>query len=72
MPPYPTKLLKYLEGLRAGEAQAKKRLFEQTLAQAQSHGFQSPRFWAMRQILSGLSEQRIQQKIKRRLAKQIG
>ena len=70
MPCYPTKLLKYLDGLPAEEVQAKKRLFEQTLSQAQSHGFQSSRFWAMRQILSGLSEQQIQQKIERRLDKQ--
>lgn len=70
MPPYPTKLLKYLDSLSAVEVEAKKRLFEVTLAQAQSNGFQSPRFWALRQIVSGLSEQQIQQKIKRRLAKQ--
>ncbi|MCH7917183.1 MAG: hypothetical protein IIC50_04265 [Planctomycetes bacterium] len=70
MPSYPSKLLKYVNSLPIEEQEAKKRLFEQTLSKAQSHGFQSPRFWAMRQIVQGLSEGQIQQKIQRRLDKQ--
>ena len=69
MPSYPSKLLKYLNSLPTEEQEAKKRLFEQTLSKAQSHGFQSPRFWATRQILSGLNGQQIQHKIQKRLVK---
>lgn len=65
----PSKLLKYLNGLASPERQAKERLFEQTLALAHQHGFQSPRFWATRQILSGLNGQQIQHKIQKRLVK---
>ncbi len=70
MPSYPSKLLKYVNRLPIEEQEAKNRLFEQTLSKARSHGFQSPRFWAMRQILQGFSEGQIQHKIQGRLDKQ--
>jgi len=66
MESYPTKLKRYLEGLAPQDRQEKTKLFEQTLEKAQAHGLQSPRFWAMRQVVSGLDAGRIEQKIKQR------
>ena len=66
MKSYPTKLKRYLEGLAPLDRQEKTKLFEQTLERAQAHGLQSPRFWAMRQVVSGLDAGRIEQKIKQR------
>ena len=67
MQSYPTKLKRYLESLAPPDRQAKAQLFEQTLERAQTLGLQSPRFWAMRQVLSGLNAGQIEQKIKQRL-----
>ncbi len=69
MQAFPSKLLKYLNSLPSPERQAKERLFEQTLTLAEQHGLQSPRFWATRQILSGLNGQQIQHKIQKRVEK---
>ena len=69
MQSYPTKFKRYLDGLAPTDRQAKAQLFEQTLEKAVTHGLQSPRFWAMRQIVSGLSAGQIDQKIKQRLNK---
>lgn len=69
MQSYPTKLKRYLDGLTPSEQQAKTQLFEETLEKAVTHGLQSPRFWAMRQVVSGLSAGQIDQKIKQRLNK---
>ncbi len=66
MQSYPTKLKRYLNGLTSPERQEKAQLFEQILERAQSLGLQSPRFWAMRQIVSGLNAGQIEQKIKHR------
>jgi hypothetical protein len=64
---YPSKLLKYLKDLPPEQKQAKEKLFEQTWIQARNHGFQSARFWAMRQVVSGLTAQQIEKKIQQRL-----
>lgn len=67
MQSYPTKLKRYLNRLVPAERQAKEQLFEHTLEQARAHGLQSPRFWAMRQVLSGLNADQIEHKIKLRI-----
>ena len=67
MQSYPAKLKRYLDSLTPPDRQAKAQLFEQILEKAQTHGLQSPRFWAMRQIVSGLNAGQIEQKIKQRL-----
>jgi hypothetical protein len=66
MQSYPTKLKRYLNGLTPADRQEKAQLFEQTLEKAQALGLQSPRFWAMRQVVSGLNAGQIEQKIKQR------
>ena len=67
MKSYPTKLKRYLNGLTPAERQEKTELFEKILEKAQTLGLQSPRFWAMRQIVSGLNAGQIEQKIKQRI-----
>ena len=67
MNPYPAKLIKYLDALSPDERRTKALLFERTLDAAQRNGLQSPRFWAMRQVLAGLDARQIEQKMRRRI-----
>ena len=69
MDSYPKKLEKYLTALTPEERSERELLFEKTLASAQEHHFQSPRFWAMRQIISGMTPAQIKNKIQHRLHK---
>ncbi|MCF7976100.1 MAG: hypothetical protein K9N55_19940 [Phycisphaerae bacterium] len=64
---YPTKLIKYLEALPEDQRQARETLYAYALKQAETHKFQSPRFWAMRQVISGISMAQVEEKIKRRV-----
>jgi hypothetical protein len=64
---YPTKLIKYLEALPQDQRQAREALFSFALDQAETHHFQSPRFWAMRQAISGISMAQVEEKIRRRI-----
>lgn len=68
--PYPKKLIKYLDTLPEDQKQAREALYNYALEQATEHQFQSPRFWAMRQAVSGISMTQLEEKIKRRLGKQ--
>ena len=65
---YPQKLIKYLDSLPDDQKQARETLFNFALEQAETHKFQSPRFWAMRQIVSGISMAQVEEKIKRRVS----
>ena len=71
MQSYPTKLKKYLNGLTPADRQKKAQLFEQTLERAQALGLQSPRFWAMRQVVSGLNAGQIGQKFEQRIRQRL-
>ena len=64
---YPTKLIKYLATLPEDQRQAREALFTFALDQAERHHFQSPRFWAMRQAISGISMVQVEEKIRRRI-----
>ena len=66
---YPAKLIKYLQTLSEHEQEQKKELYDRIYDTAVKNKFQSARFWAMRQIVSGLSSAQIDQKIKKRLHK---
>jgi hypothetical protein len=65
----PPKLLKNLSALSEKEAQAGMERYKTYFALAESHQLQSPRHWAMRQVLSGRTDQQIQRKLKKRLSK---
>ena len=66
---YPAKLTKYLNTLDAEERHAKEHLYSHAYEQALEHEFQSARFWAMRQVVSGLTLAQIEQKIRLRMQK---
>ena len=66
---YPTKLIRYLDALPDDQRQAREALFNYALEQAVTHHFQSPRFWAMRQTISGISMVQVEEKIRRRLSR---
>ena len=66
--PYPKKLTKYLDTLPEDQRPAREALYAHALEQAESHGFQSPRFWAMRQAVSGISMVQLEEKIRRRVS----
>ncbi len=67
MEEFPKKLSAYLNTLSETEKDEKARLFQSLVEKAQTHKFQSPRFWAMRQILSGRSLVQIERNIKKRI-----
>ena len=66
---FPKKLTAYLNTLDEKEKDEKTRMFQSLVEAAQTHKFQSPRFWAMRQILSGRSLEQIKRNIKKRITK---
>ncbi|MBZ0110260.1 MAG: hypothetical protein K8F52_16540 [Candidatus Scalindua rubra] len=66
MEEFPRKLTAYLDTLDEKKRDEKTRLFQSLVEKAQSNKFQSPRFWAMRQILSGRSLEQIKRNIKKR------
>ena len=69
MKEFPKKLNVYLNTLDEKEKDEKTRLFQSLVEKAQTHKFQSPRFWAMRQIISGRSLEQIERNIKKRITK---
>ena len=69
MEEFPKKLTAYLNTLNETEKDEKTRLFQSLVEKAQTHKFQSPRFWAMRQVLSGRSLEQIERNIKKRIVK---
>jgi len=69
MEEFPKKLTAYLNTLNETEKDVKARLFQSLVEKAQTHKFQSPRFWAMRQVLSGRSLKQIERNIKKRITK---
>jgi hypothetical protein len=69
MEEFPKKLTAYLNTLDEKEQGEKARLFQSLAEKAQTHKFQSPRFWAMRQVLSGRSLEQIERNIKKRITK---
>ncbi len=69
MEEFPKKLTAYLNTLDEKEKDEKLRLFKSLVEKAQAHKFQSPRFWAMRQVLSGRSLEQIERNIKKRIMK---
>ncbi len=66
MEEFPKKLTAYLDTLDEKKRDEKTRLFQSLVEKAQSNKFQSPRFWAMRQVLSGRSLEQIKRNIKKR------
>ncbi|MCP5007394.1 MAG: hypothetical protein GY941_26180 [Planctomycetes bacterium] len=60
-----------LGGLRVHETEKyeKTRLFQSLVEKAQTYKFQSPRFWAMRQVISGRSLEQIERNIKKKITK---
>ncbi len=69
MEEFPKKLTAYLNTLSETEKEEKARLFQSLAEKAKIHKFQSPRFWAMRQVLSGRSLEQIERNIKKRISK---
>ena len=69
MEEFPKKLTVYLDTLDEKEKDKKTRLFQALVEKAQTNKFQSPRFWAMRQVLSGRSLEQIERNIKKRITK---
>ncbi len=69
MEEFPKKLTTYLNTLDEKEKDEKIRLFQSLVEKAQANKFQSPRFWAMRQVLSGRSLEQIERNIKKRITK---
>jgi len=69
MEEFPKKLTAYLNTLDEKDKDEKTRLFQSLVEKAQTHKFQSPRFWAMRQVLSGRSLEQIERNIKKRIVK---
>jgi hypothetical protein len=64
---YPKKLAAYLDTLDPDQRSLREELYRTTLAQAIEHRLQSPRFWAARQVITGLSASQIQHKIQKRI-----
>ncbi len=69
MEEFPKKLTAYLNTLDEKKKDEKAKLFQSLVEKAQTHNFQSPRFWSMRQILSGRSLEQIERNIKKRITK---
>ncbi len=69
MEEFPKKLTVYLSTLDEREKDEKRGLFQLLVEEALAHKFQSPRFWAMRQVLSGRSLEQIERNIKKRITK---
>ncbi len=69
MEEFPKKLTSYLNTLSETEKDEKTRLFQSLVEKAQTHKFQSPRFWAMRQVLSGRSLEQIERNIEQKITK---
>ncbi len=69
MEKFPKKLTAYLNTLSETENGEKAKLFQSLAGKAQTHKFQSPRFWAMRQVLSGQTLEQIERNIKKRITK---
>jgi len=67
MDDYPKKLVAYLNTLEPDQRASREQLYRTTLAQALEHNLQSPRFWAARQIIAGLTTGQIQHKILKRI-----
>ena len=66
---YPAKLTKYLNTLDVEKRHVKEHLYQHAYEQALEHEFQSARFWAMRQVVAGLTLAQIEQKIHLRIKK---
>ncbi len=71
MEEFPKKLTAYLNTLDEKVKDEKTRLFQSLVEEAQTHKFQSPRFWAMRQILSGRSLEQIKRTLERELQQKL-
>ncbi len=69
MEEFPKKLTVYLSTLDEKEKDEKRGLFQLLVKKALTHKFQSPRFWAMRQVISGRSLEQIERNIKKRITK---
>ncbi len=69
MEEFPKKLIAYLNTLDEKVKDEKTSLFQSLVERAKTHKFQSPRFWAMRQVLSGRSQEQIERNIKKRVTK---
>ncbi len=69
MEEFPKKLTAYLNTLSETEKDEKARLFQSLVEKAQTHKFQSPRFWAMRQVLSDRTFEQIEKNNKKRITK---
>jgi hypothetical protein len=67
----PRKLEKYLATLPEEEREERIKLFEELEDIARKQKFQSPRFWAMRQVISELPRGAIDIKINRRISRQM-
>ncbi len=67
MDDYPKKLVAYFDTLEPEQRQDREQLYRTTLAQALEHNLQSPRFWAARQVIAGLTAGQIQHKIQKRI-----
>jgi hypothetical protein len=65
----PPKLSKFLSKLSAEDKTLQEQRFDRILKVAIDHRFQSPRFWAMRMILSGEDDRQIQRKIEKKIRK---
>lgn len=68
---YPKKLVAYLETLSPEDRAGREELYRTTLSQAIEHGLQSPRFWAARQVISGLNAGQIEHKIQKRIRRVV-
>jgi len=69
MEEFPRKFTVYLDTLDEKEKDEKTRQFQSLVRKAHAHKFQSPRFWAMRQVLSGRSLEQIERDIKKRISR---
>jgi hypothetical protein len=63
----PPKLLKKLAHLEAGALQKQIERYGVFLEMAEKNKFQSPRFWAMRQVLSERNDEEVKRVVLRRL-----
>ena len=62
----PPKLLKKISHLSPDEQQQRIELFKELEISARIQELQSPRFWAMRQVLADRSEKEIKRKLNKR------
>ena len=65
----PRKLEKYLAKIPEEERENRVALFESLKVRAEEYKFQSPAFWAMRQVVSERSESEIEKRMQKRLKK---